>query len=175
MVTETLGEIFGGSYLLTSDHQQIFGRFNSALAGKALVHMDEAMFGGDKKITGKVKGLITSPTINIEIKGKEPIIYRNCIKLMVSSNEAFALPIDIGERRFVFYDVSSKKMRNANYFTKLVEELRNGGTESFMYELLNRDISKFNPHQGPELQAFGFDNLLEGASSFVQYLYRSLT
>jgi hypothetical protein len=174
VTTEVIGEIFGSAYLLTSNHEQVFGRFNASLLGKALVHLDEAMFGGDRRIIGQVKGLITSPTIPVEMKGRDPIPMTNAIKVMISSNETFAIPVDATERRFFFFDVSAHKKGDFAYFNELIHETRNGGLEALLYDLLHTDISHFNPMQLPSVQKYGFDNKIQSANTFVQYLHQAL-
>jgi len=174
--TETIGKIFGDGYLSTCDHENVFGRFNGALMGKVLVHLDEALFGGDRKVIGKVKGLITSEKFCIEIKNKDAFDMNNPRKVMLSSNESFAIPVDANDRRFLFLDVSDHRCGDVDYFKELYKEIDNGGLQALVFELLATNLTGFNPYQLPTAELkHGFDNKIASSNSFLKYLYSCLS
>jgi len=145
MVADLFGEQHSRSI---SKADQVLGRFNSSLDGAAVLCLEEAIFGGDPKIRGVYKDLITSPTINIERKGLDigaPV--RNMAAIIITSNEMSAIPHEPGERRTTFIKVSDVHRRDTAYFGKLRSNWTTGGREAVLDFLLKRDVSNFNPGQ----------------------------
>ncbi len=173
--TDLFSKIFSDSFLETSRPEDVFGNFNALIANKVLIHLDDAIFGGDKRLMGKLKTFSTAAKINIEFKGKDPIVLHNPRKLIISSNEDFAIPVEATERRYFFLDVANHRIGDEAYFHNLTDEMENGGVEAFLYELLATDISGFNPKQLPDgVQRFGFENKIASADSFSQFLFAAL-
>jgi phage/plasmid-associated DNA primase len=143
--------------------------------GKVVIHLNEALFGGDKQLAGALKQIVSEEKISIEPKHHAVLQIENYAKLMISSNDSFAIPVDPGERRFFFLDVASSYVGNKKYFQDLVDEIKSGGREGFLHALLNTDTSNFNPKYLPETQTGGFDNKIECANSVLQYLHTCLT
>ena len=52
--------------------------------------------------------MITDPTFNIEQKGIDSIPISNYLRIFISSNEDWAVPIDSDDRRFVVLDLSDR-------------------------------------------------------------------
>jgi hypothetical protein len=46
--------------------------------------------------------------------------------------------------------VSDKRKQESKYFTALLAEYENGGASRLLYELLNMDLSGFNPYTIPQ-------------------------
>ena len=65
------GYLFGNHFLHLFHGSHLTGHFNSHLKDKLMIFADEAVWGGDKKAEGMLKGLITEPSIPIEMKGKD--------------------------------------------------------------------------------------------------------
>lgn len=144
-----LADLFGPQHSRSiSKPEQVLGRFNSALEGTMVLNLEEALFGGDKRIRGLYKDLITSPVINIERKGLDigaPV--PNMAAIIITSNDPNAIPHEPGERRTTFIKVSDVHRQNAAYFAALHGNWTSGGREAFLDFLLKRDVSRFNPRQ----------------------------
>jgi phage/plasmid-associated DNA primase len=154
--------------------EHIIGKFNSHLRYAYLIHANEAIWGGNKKEVGAIKALITDPTIIIEGKGKDAIPVDNCRHLIVSSNEDWAVPMDLDDRRFFVLDVSSHRKEDRHYFQALDKQmLQEGGVEALLYDLLHEDLSDFDPRKMPP-NDFGFDMKMKAATSVVKFLYEAL-
>ena len=123
-----------------ADSDNFTGRFNMHLSKALLVFLDEAMWAGDKKAEGKLKSLITEPTILFEPKGIDSLAMKNYLSVIIASNEAWAVPSTGDERRFFVLDVSDEKRNNAEYFDALYKERDSGGAEALMQELLEWEI-----------------------------------
>lgn len=168
--------IFGHAFLSTSDHKSVFGNFNAAIEYKILIELNEAMFGGDKHLSGQMKSYITDDTIVITRKGKDPYLTNNQKKFFITSNESFAIPVDREARRFLFLDVSSKRMGDKKYFSELYDLIEKGeGSPAFLAHLLDIDLEGFDFRNLPKwATGAGFTNKLESSDSFLRYLYDAL-
>lgn len=103
---------------------QFTGRFNSHLANKILMYIDEAFWTGSRReAEGVVKGLITEATIAIEAKGVDVVSLDNFNKFIMASNQDWAVPASFDERRFCCIDVSPVAAQNTRYFAHLKAEM----------------------------------------------------
>ena len=143
------GAIFGEAFLPIADSESFTGRFNMHLSKSILVFLDEAVWGGDKKAEGKLKQLITEPTILFEPKGIDSLTMRNYINVIIASNEDWVVPATGDERRFLVLIPSEKYRQDTVYFGKILKEQRNGGSEAMMYDLLRHDYSNVDLRKAP--------------------------
>jgi len=169
--------IFGKHGVYMSNAKHLVGDFNSQLRGAAFVEADEAIYAGDQRQAAKLKSLITEPTIMIEEKGLPPINLDNMLKIFMATNETRAVNIGHDDRRFVVFDVSDERKGDYEYFALIYAEIEAGGPAAMLYDLLQRDISCFNPERDrpatedhatqkrlslPPLEAWWADRLEEG-------------
>jgi len=170
IVGREFGRIFGHHYLHISDGKHLVGNFNSHLQQCVLLYADEAFFAGDRSHESKLKTLITEPTNHIEPKGVNSYQVRNCIHLIMSSNDTWVVPAGGQARRYFVLDVSKSKMKQFGYFAAIEEQMKNGGREALFYDLLMRDISAFQFRDVPQTEALaeqkqysrrGLDQLIE--------------
>jgi len=169
-----IGELFGKAYATYDDVERLLGKFNFDIATKILIFADEALWGGRKSDSGKLKAAITGQTVWIESKGKDKIEIPNYRKFIAASNERLALPLDPDDRRWLVLECSGHRSLEYKYFADIEKELDNGGYAALLYELLHRDISRFNPRQLPANDN-AFDLKLQCSSSFLQYMYTCLS
>jgi len=132
-------EIFKAYYLHLTDGNQLTGNFNKQLFGKLLVFADEAMFVGDKRVTDKMKGLITEDTIQIEYKGVDTITSDNFMNIVVASNNNHVVDAGEDERRYAAYRFSNEKAQDKKYFGEIKKQRNNGGLEALCHHLLTTD------------------------------------
>ena len=170
---DTIGKLVGQHYLTVNSLEQITGRFNGHLANKLLVHANEAIWGGNKTAEGALKAMVTDEWLATEYKGVDVTNVRNFKRLIVSSNEQWAVPRGIDDRRFVVLDVSDSQKENQAYFAAIHEELDKGGLAALLHDLQNQDLSKFNPRTMPANGA-GLDMKLRSASNTIRWLYEFL-
>jgi hypothetical protein len=170
---ETIGKLLGLHYAPLASLDQILGRFNSHLKNAILIFADEAIWGGNRKEIGALKALITEPRLFIEAKGKDGYWIDNFKRLIVSSNENWAVHLDPDDRRFFVLDVSDARKEDLAYFNAIRQQLENGGYEALMHDLLNEDLVGFDPKIMPENFA-GFDMKLESATSIDRFVHASL-
>jgi hypothetical protein len=117
-----------------------------------LLGLEEAFWAGDKAGLGALKNLITESHITIEPKGVDAFDVANFTRLLVTSNEKWAAPVGIDERRFLVLDVVNAQANRPEYFDPIFRQMDNGGVEAMLYELLNRKINS-NLRRPPETGA----------------------
>jgi hypothetical protein len=106
---------------------------------------DEAYDPKDRESEGKLKQLITEPTIPIEAKFKDPVLTKNRLHIVMATNNSRVIIAGEDSRRFFINEVDNvyakgqgktDDQRNA-YFTPIWREMDNGGREAMVYDLLN--------------------------------------
>jgi hypothetical protein len=168
-----LGRLIGRHYIEISDLDRLLGRFNFFLSDKLLVLANESIWGGNRSKVGSLKSFVTDTDAVFEAKGVEPIRMRHYGRLIVASNEGWAVSADIDDRRFVFLDVSDSKACDDMYFEAIWKELKNGGYEALMHALMERDISDWSPRQRPDT-GFGQDVIEYSMSTDKQFWFEVL-
>jgi hypothetical protein len=142
---QILARIFGESrFVHHTNPEAAASHFNAELEGAILVLFDECFFGHDAKIKGRLKSLITSPTLMIEPKGFDRYPARNSLMVMFASNETAALPIDGDDRRVLVLKVSNAHAEDHAYFADLDAALGGGELAAFTYAALHADLTGFN-------------------------------
>ena len=151
-----------------------FLNFNSHFKDKLIVSADEAFWAGDKKAEGVLKSLITEDTIQIEMKGKDVITFRNHIRLIVSSNNNWVIPAGNEERRFFVLDVSEALMQDRTYFASIIAEMNSGGREALLQYLLDYDLSATDVGSPPKTAAL-MDQKRHSSSALQRWWYERLS
>ncbi len=100
-----------------------------------------------------LKGLITEPSIPIEMKGKDVFTVSNFSRIIISSNNDWVVPAGAEERRFCVIEPGDSMMQNSNYFKSINEELNNGGYEAMLYDLQNIDLEGIDLRRFPKTNA----------------------
>ena len=133
-----------GMQITSSD--QLTGRFNDHMRDLIFLFADEALKPYDKEGESRLKGLITEPRIAFEGKGRDVVSGKNHLHIMMASNEDWFVPAGLeGERRFMVQRANNSKVGKIRFFSKLNDELRRGGLQSLLYDLMNRDIKGYKP------------------------------
>ena len=148
------GMIFGNHFQHVSNSRHVVGNFNAHLKDCLLLFADEAFFAGDKQHESTLKTIITEDTRQVEYKGKDVLQFPNYTRLMMASNKAWVVPLEIDDRRFFILDVSDKHKKQISYFKPIYKEMKEqGGLSALLYDLLKRDLSNVDLTQIPETQA----------------------
>lgn len=158
-VAQIFQRILGRHFIQITNPEQTFGKFNQHLADKIFVFLDEAFWAaGSAKHEGALKSLITESNLVVEPKGYTAQTYRNCMNIMIASNNEFVVPATEDERRFFVLNIS-EKMSNLrktdsklvmDYFSNIYKEMDNGGAEAFLDYLLKIDLSNYNKYAPPK-------------------------
>ena len=153
ILARTYGQLFGQHFVHISTAKHLTGHFNAHLRDCIVLFVDEALWAGDKPGEGELKRLVTEPTLRIEPKGRDSTETPNMLHILMASNSEWVVPAGIDERRFFMLDVDDSKKQNHAYFSKLQQELDDGGLEAMLYDLQKRDLSTFDIRKVPNTQA----------------------
>lgn len=140
-VANVFGKLFGSHYKHVIQEEQLIGRFNGHLQDALIVFADEVTYGGNKKVAGTLKGMVTEKYLMVERKGIDATSFRNCMRLMIASNEDWFLPAGPQSRRWFVLDIPADVTSNKAYFDSLYGQMDAGGYEAMMYELKHRKIT----------------------------------
>jgi len=137
----------GSHGLHISSPEHLVGRFNSHLQNCICLFADEAFWAGDKAGEAKLKQLVTEPTIAYEGKGRDAVMGKNHVHIIMAANGEWVVPAGLdGERRFAVFAVSSKRRGDKAFFTALNRQLyEQGGIEALLHDLLARNIGDWAP------------------------------
>ena len=123
------------------------GRFNGHFRDCIALFADEAFWAGDKQGEGQLKRIITEDTLMVEAKGRDAVMVRNMLHIMIASNEDWVIPAGTDERRFAAFAVSDKHKQDSGYFTKLAAAFDGAEMQAFLHHCLNVDLGKWHPRQ----------------------------
>lgn len=144
------GKLFGQNFLHIFSSKHLIGNFNLHLRDCLFLFADEAFWAGDKPAEGVLKGLITESTLVIEGKGKDVVVTKNMLHIMMASNSEWVAPTSFEERRFCILDVGDAHIQDKGYFRAIMKEMKNGGYAGMLFDLLNMDISEFEIRDVPD-------------------------
>ncbi len=170
---DEFGKLFGRHYMLLNDSNQLVGKFNGHMKDKCLLFADEAFWAGDKTAEGKLKSMITEPTINVEMKGKDAYSIKNNLHMIFATNNEWAAPAGPRERRFFVIQVGDKHEQDHPYFGAICKQMDNGGREALLHYLMNYDVSKMDLRKYPQTDALREAKLMS-ASPAQKYWYHIL-
>lgn len=165
--------IFGRHFAHLTQRSHLVGQFTGFLQDKVLIFADELIWAGNKQETSILKGMLTEPTRTVERKYLDPITVPNYTHLIIASNERFAVPAEVGDRRFFVLEVSPTKRGDHQYFKAIVEEAENGGRQALLYYLMHVDLSEFNPANFPKTAA-RLEQQLLNLEGVEKWLYERL-
>ena len=167
---------FGSFATILTDPSSLTGNFNSGVAEKILVVLNEAFWEGDKKGHSILKGFVTDEFVMSKKKHVDDILVKNTSHLVIMTNHEAVAPMGIGDRRIVTFDVSNRYARNREYFGKLIDEMKSGGAECFVYNMLKRDISEFNISKIPNSvhSDSAISSIMNTAEPWLRWYYECL-
>ena len=145
LLGETMLKIYGPAGFAPAAIDQVLGRFNDPIVGRVYIFLDEVMFSGDRRAADAIKSLATATIYGIETKGLPIIQCPVGVNFWAATNHEVAAFIEESDVRYWVLDVSEHRVGDTDYFTKLIEEIENGGREAFAHRLLNMDVSGFVP------------------------------
>jgi len=167
------GRLFGNHYLQINNPCQFTGRFNHHLKDVLFLFVDEGFWAGDKSSEGVIKGIVTEDTLTIEPKGKDIFRLKNHINLAMASNNEWVVPAGLDERRFMVIDVADSMKQNHDYFGAIDKQLKSGGYEAMLYDLLEYDTSKIDCSTIVNTSA-GFDQKVQSMTPVQKFWYEKL-
>lgn len=149
LVENLLRKMMGRRYIYdTPDIDSVVGRFNSAIAGKFMVVLNEATGKDTYGVIDKIKDSITRTEVGIEYKGVDKIMVQDYCNYCYTTNNVKPIAITEDDRRFQVIECSDKHKKDVEYFNKLYDAIDDDDVIRTFYKyLLKRDIKKFNPER----------------------------
>jgi hypothetical protein len=166
-----------------SSMESILGSYSYALEGKTLINLDEAFWGGDKKLEGVMKNLITETRQEIKKKFCAPYFIRNTSAFITTTNNYLYVGITEDDRRHFCLRVKNmtegmSRPDKKAYFRNISKKQRNGEVchevaSAFAHHLYNRDLSAFNPDDFPKTKE-SQDQMIKGWNSAKRFWFHSI-
>ncbi|GEM_PF-480185 len=158
-----LAALAGSHGLHISSPEHLVGRFNSHLQNCVCLFADEAFWAGDKAGESKLKQLVTEPTIAYEGKGRDAVMGKNLVHIVMASNNDWVVPAGLGdERRFAVFEVNDSRRGDKDFFNALNRQLKDGGLAAMLFDLLARDIDGWAPRDNVPSSAALADQKIRG-------------
>ena len=147
-----LERIFGSHVMSVNKPDQFTGRFNGHLRNTVSLFVDEGFWAGDKKGEGTLKAMVTEPTLTLEAKYKDITTVRNCLHIVMASNEEWVVPATKDERRFAVFDVNDKyapaicgEAQSKAYFEPLHAQIGGDGCAAMLWDLSEVQLGGWHP------------------------------
>ena len=143
---KVLCKVFGPQHARhISSPTHLTGRFNAHMRQCSFLFADEAYAPDDKSAEGTLKRLITEPTLPVEKKGFDVMEEPNRLHVVFASNEDWVVPAGAFERRYVVQEVANTHRQDRAWFGPIYEQLRSGGYEAMLFDLLERNLGNWHP------------------------------
>jgi Family of unknown function (DUF5906) len=137
-----------------SNAKYLVGNFNAHLRDCVFLFADEAFFAGDRQHESVLKALVTEPVIAIEAKGRDLVLVPNMLHIGMASNSAWVVPASHDERRYYVLNAADNRLGQTDYFDAILDQMDNkGGLAAMIWDMLHRDISKFDVRKVPQTPA----------------------
>jgi hypothetical protein len=142
-------KIWSATYIQINNVEEVVGTFNAILERSYIIFMDEALFSGNRRGTDELKSIVTEPIIQISEKYQPSRQIRSVHRFIASTNADHFKNTERDDRRDFTLRVSEARKKDHNYWVALADEIKNGGVEAMVYDLMNIDLSDFNIRQKP--------------------------
>ena len=135
----SLSKMMGASKILetTSPSRDVWGEFNGMMADAFLVHLCEISKKECVESRGKIKGLITDPTLNINNKGVGQYPVMSYHRFIATTNNEDSIPTEKGDRRNLVIRCSDEKKGDTEYFKQMYEYLEDVNVIRTLYDHFN--------------------------------------
>jgi hypothetical protein len=131
--------------IITSKADKMFGRFVNT-QGKLLAVLNEASGKDTFNICDILKDAITCTTTEQEKKGVDAVSVTDYTNYIFTTNNINSVKVPEDDRRFMPIEINNVLKNNVSYFKELYADLDNDYImRKFYEELMNRDLSNFNP------------------------------
>lgn len=138
------GKILGRYHLNIADANRIYGRFNGHLECCLLLHSEEAIYANEKKHRSIIKDLISNKLLSYEEKYLGTWTAPSYTRLIYTSNEDNAAPVEIMDTRHSIFNMkSAKRVPSKELVAEMYKEFLGDGPASLMHFLLNYE--HYNP------------------------------
>ncbi len=170
---ETFGGLWGKHYKQLAAMREALSKFNYHHKDAVVISISEAKWADGRDDEGVLKAMVTDPIFVIEGKGKDQLIVKNFRHFIFSSNNSRPVSVEHDDRRFFYLNVSENRKGDQGFFADIRTERAGNGLKALLYDLLNEDLSSFNPRIMPDTLS-SFDAKIEGFSAVEKYVFEIL-
>lgn len=155
------------NYIVSSNPNDFFGTYATGFYHKLLVNINECEGKDTFDFEGRIKSFITEDNIQINPKFKSPFTVQNHARLIIFTNKANPIPIDVRtkDRRYIVYETTDKyldpkynivdKKNNINFWGKIYEKFNKPEFTAYLYDLFNNmDLTEWNFKDRPITKAY---------------------
>ncbi len=122
------------------DTDQFMSEFNGHVLSAVLILADEAVWSGNRKFMGKLKGLITESSIMVQFKGVDTFAGRSNCRVVIHTNEDWSIPAGPESRRYFALNVSNHRIGDREYWNDLHGWIAQN-KPALLHYFLNREIT----------------------------------
>ena len=124
--------------LMVDDPSAITGNFTGQLSGKLFILDEEATFPGYPQAANKMKSILSGKYLHINEKFLNPRQEENFLRIMKLTNDDWAVPKEIDDRRYTVLEIKPDHAQDIPYFAAIRDQMNNeGGLGAMMHELMN--------------------------------------
>jgi hypothetical protein len=148
VIVQLIAEIIGKEYFFhPSKIDDILGDFNSGLANKLLVFVDEMTWGGKRETSAVLKKLITETSLSVNEKFKAKYTIDNYINCIIASNNEWIVPPNMSSTRYQILELDNELalMEDEDAKQKIINDILSIDLKRLAKFFYERDISKFVP------------------------------
>jgi hypothetical protein len=153
--------------------RDVWGSFNGIMKDAFLVNLNEISKKDTMEAEGKLKKLITDPTITINMKGVNAYDITSYHRFIITTNSEDPIKTSKDDRRKLIIRSSDELLKNTQYFNEMYEDLNDINVIRTCYEYFKElNLNAFEPTQIPitEYQT----NLKELSVSPIEHFIQSL-
>lgn len=158
-VARVMEQIVGPTNTQRPKNSSIRGDFNPWAALCRLAIIEELNQIGRQEVAHELRDMITEPTIEVNPKGINPYKIANRICMMAISNLPDALPVQLGDRRWLVIETpitqeQKDKAEREGHFRRIMpmvdpDKPDTAALAHIAYELLHRKVANFTPGNAP--------------------------
>jgi phage/plasmid-associated DNA primase len=129
----------------TQPSRDVWGEFNGLMADAFLVNLNELSKKETVESEGRIKGLITDPTMKINNKGVSQFPINSFHRFIITTNNEEPIATSKDDRRKLIIRSSDELCGNKEYFKKMYELLDDTNAIKSVYEYFKSipDMDKF--------------------------------
>jgi len=136
----------------TNPSRDVWGEFNSCMVNSFLVNLNETEKSDAKANLGKIKGLITDTSLQINPKGKDQFEIDSYHRFIITTNKQDPIPTSKSDRRNLIIRSSDELLGNKEYFTNMYNLLEDVNVIRTCYDYFKSipNLDKFKELEIPK-------------------------
>ena len=139
-LTKALSKLlYPANYAHMINPKHFTSNFNSYILQTLLCVLNEAVWSGNHQEANILKGLVTEDFLSVEMKGIDTFSAVNCARLVIMTNNLWAVPAGHESRRYFVLHVSDERKGDKEYWKEIHDWIDDHAPQLLWY-FLNRKI-----------------------------------